>query len=68
MRGLKSDTNLSSSLLKIFLSLLLLSGCIRLAGGAFYAKKEKPEEPAKVREIYLDTGELLGKKAPGKIE
>ncbi len=46
------------------------TGCLRLTGGAFYAKKGTEGEPAKVKEVHLDTDEFLpGKKpAPGKIE
>ena len=54
----------------VFLLLIVVTGCIRFAGGAFYAKKGKEGEPAKVKEIYVDTNELLPgqKQAPGKVE
>lgn len=54
----------------VFLLLIISTGCIRLAGGAFYAKKGSEEDPAKVKEIYADTDNLLrrDKTSPGKIE
>lgn len=60
----------TSTLILIFLVFALTAGCIRLAGGAFYAKKGNGEKPPKVKEVYFDTDELLdGKeKAPGNIE
>ena len=58
--------------LAFFAVLLIFSftGCIRLQGGAFYAKKGPQDEVPKVKEAYFDSNELLpGKKqAPGKIE
>ena len=45
----------------------LFSGCIRLQGGAFYAKKNAEGE-TKVKEAYVDTDELVKKRAPGNIE
>jgi len=53
----------------ISIFLLLLSGCIRLQGGAFYAKKNATGEP-KVKEVYADTDKLLGqeRESSGKIE
>lgn len=60
----------SRKFLLVLVGFLFLTGCLRLQGGAFYAKKGAPDETAKVKEVYLDTDKFLpGKKeAPGKIE
>jgi len=59
--------NLSKIAVFIFLT-ILSSGCIRVAGGAFYTKKGKEGEPPQVKEVYADSDELLRGKSPGKIE
>ncbi len=51
----------------VVLSLVTLTGCIRLTAGGFHAKKG-PGGETQVKEAYLDTDELVGKKPPGKIE
>ncbi len=59
----------TSPLLFLILSVctaLLTAGCIRLSGGAYYAKKTG-DEPPQVKEVYVDTAELVEKKAPGSI-
>ena len=45
-------------------------GCMRLQGGAFYAKKGPQDETPKVKEVNFDSNQLIpGKKpAPGRIE
>lgn len=50
---------------------LLFFGCVRIAGGAFYAKKGKAEEPPQVKEVYVDSDQLLRQEknpAAAKIE
>jgi apolipoprotein N-acyltransferase len=53
----------------VFIFLIFLStGCIRLRGGAFFAKKS-PEGETRVKEVSLDTDQVLrpDSRTPGKI-
>ena len=59
--------------MKLFLVLagMLLTGCMRLQAGAFYAKKDNGSGPAQVKQVHVDTNELLPARqqdTPGKIE
>jgi apolipoprotein N-acyltransferase len=53
-------------LLFLVLTAFSVVGCIRVAGGAYYAKKTE-DEPPQVKEVYVDTAELVQKQAPGSI-
>jgi apolipoprotein N-acyltransferase len=55
-------------LLLLFLlgGVLATAGCLRIRGGAYYAKKTG-DEPPQVKEVYVDTAEFVQKQAPGSI-
>jgi hypothetical protein len=58
----------SWQILAMAIFLLFFSGCVRLQGGAFAAKKDASGE-AKVKEVSFDSDHWLGKQKPsGKVE